>query len=81
MLKIYGPHDDDPTLLDAVTQLLGERDATIAMFSRVPRNAKACRSPGQLRFEILIDGRAYAAYQTIDGNIELPKGLNHGTST
>jgi hypothetical protein len=72
MIKLYGPRDSDTTLLDAVLNLIGDKDATIAMFARQPRNVKACQHPGRLRFEILIDGKAYAAYQTIEGNIELP---------
>lgn len=72
MLKLYGPQDADPTLLDAVINLIGERDATIAMFPRQPRNAKACQYPGRLRFEIIINGKAFAAFQDIEGKIELP---------
>lgn len=72
MIKLYGPKDEDPSLLDAVTNLIGDKNATIAMFPRQPRNAKACQYPGRLRFEIVIEGKAYAAYQSIDGTIELP---------
>lgn len=72
MIKIYGPYDDDPLLLGMVKFLIGDRDATIAMFPRQPINAKACQYPGRLRFEIVIEGKAYAAYQFLDGKIELP---------
>lgn len=72
MIKLYGSPDTDPALLDAVVKLLGERNATIAMFPRQPINAKACQHPGRLRFEVVIDGKAFAAYQHLDGSIELP---------
>lgn len=72
MIKLYGPHDEDASLLEAVTNLIGDTDATIAMFKRQPRNVKACQYPGRLRFEIVIAGKAYAAFQDIEGRIELP---------
>jgi hypothetical protein len=73
-IKIYGPEDENPALLTAVLSLLeGVTDASILMFQRQPPNAKPCQYPNRLRFEIVIDGRAHAAYQNADGSIELPK--------
>ena len=74
MLKLYGTNDPDPALLQAVRLLVQPYpDATIVMFPRQPPNVRPCQHPNRLRFEIVIDGRAYAAYQQPNGRLELPK--------
>jgi hypothetical protein len=71
-VTLYGVPDPDPTLLDAVIEWLGDRDAMILCHQRKPIDARPCQYPGLLRYEIVINGTAYAAYQERNGKIYLP---------
>lgn len=70
----YGQADPDPTLLNLVETRLSELGISatmIVLHQRMPIDARPCRHPGSLTYDVVIEGRARRAHQALNGQITL----------